>query len=352
MTQLWQRLPMHGGLFRQRAPYQLLARLPRVSPVDAGTAVVAVGGNALLRGGMAATVEEQFKAARRLAPHIRAMVERGWRLVVTHGNGPQVGFILRRSELAAEIAPELPRLTLDVCVADSQGDLGYLLGSTLAGELRPTPVATLLTHTVVDPDDPAFAAPSKPIGGWYPEAEARRLATGNGWTVAEDAGRGWRRVVPSPRPRRIVEEPAVRALLDAGFVVVAAGGGGIPVVEDSDGRYRGVEAVVDKDHASALLATALGADLLVITTGVSRLALDYGTPRARPLKRLRPDEVRRHLADGQFPPGSMGPKVEAALRFLEAGGAAVLVTAPERLTQGLRGDDGTWISPPRGASST
>jgi carbamate kinase len=318
--------------------------------VACGTAVVAIGGNALLDGGPVATVEEQFRSARALAPQLRAMVQAGWRMVLTHGNGPQVGFMLRRSDLVAEIAPELPRLTLDACVANSQGGLGYILDSTLAGELSPTSVATLLTHTVVDPEDPAFGAPSKPIGGWYEESEARRLAGTNGWAVAEDSGRGWRRVVPSPQPRRIVEEPAVRTLLEAGFVVLAVGGGGIPVVEDARGHYRGVEAVIDKDRASALLATALGADLLLITTGVARLALDFGTPRERALDHLSPDEARRHLAEGQFPAGSMGPKVEAALAFLDAGGADVLITAPGRLSEAFRGQDGTRISAPRAAS--
>lgn len=233
-------------------------------------AVVAIGGNALVRGQGLASAADEVAAARELAAALRQLLERGWRLLVTHGNGPQVGLIWRRSELAAQMAPELPRLGLDVCGAQSQGGLGYLLVSTLGSELRrarrPEEVAGVITHTVVARADPAFANPAKPIGAFYPDQEAARLAETNGWDMAEDSGRGWRRVVPSPRPLRVVEEHAVAALLAASFVVVAAGGGGIPVVEEADGGYRGVEAVIDKDRTAALLARAIGADLLVITT--------------------------------------------------------------------------------------
>ncbi|MBO0848573.1 MAG: carbamate kinase, partial [Pseudonocardia sp.] len=274
------------------------------------TVVVAVGGNALLRGDEYATIDEQFDAARRIAAPLAELTKVGYRILLTHGNGPQVGFIQRRSDLVASIAPELPRLDLDMCVADSQGSIGYILAATLAGELRsaglPHRVTAVLTHTVVDPRDPAFANPSKPIGSWYPEAVARRLAGQNGWTITEDAGRGWRRVVPSPRPRRILEQQAISTLSAAGFLVVAAGGGGIPVVEEADGRYRGVEAVIDKDHASAILADAVYAELLIITTGVARVAVNFGKPNQRPLCRIDAAEARRHLVDGQFPPGSMG----------------------------------------------
>jgi carbamate kinase len=322
---------------------------PTVRPMEtnARTAVVAVGGNALLESGGPATIAEQFDAARRLAVQLRELVASAWRIVLTHGNGPQVGFIMRRSDLVADIEPGLPQLALDMAVADSQGSLGYILGNTLQSELRsaglPQKVVAILTHTVVDAVDPAFAAPTKPIGSFYDEATARKLAASNGWVVAEDSGRGWRRLVASPRPVRIVEQHAIETLVGAGFVVVAAGGGGIPVVEAPDGRLCGVEAVIDKDFASALLATAVGADLLCITTGVDRVAVNFGRPDQRALDVVGIDEARRHLADGQFPAGSMGPKIEAALGFLEAGGDHVLITSPERLADALRGETGTRV---------
>jgi carbamate kinase len=314
---------------------------------SARTAVVAVGGNALLDGGGPATIAEQFDAARRLAPQLCRLVADGWRIVLTHGNGPQVGFIMRRSDLVADIEPGLPQLDLDMAVADSQGSLGYILGATLQGELRASGLAqqvvAMLTHTVVDPDDAAFGAPTKPIGSFYEEAAARRLAEANGWVVAEDSGRGFRRLVASPQPVRIVEQDAIETLVAAGFLVVAAGGGGIPVVERPDGRLQGVEAVIDKDFASALLARAVGADLLCITTGVDRVAINFGRPDERALDVIDADEARRHLADGQFPAGSMGPKIEAALGFLEAGGDEVLITSPDRLAEALEGGTGTRV---------
>lgn len=315
----------------------------------ARTAVVAVGGNALLEGGGPATIAEQFDAARRLAPQLCRLVSEGWRIVLTHGNGPQVGFIMRRSDLVADIEPGLPQLDLDMAVADSQGSLGYILGATLQGELRasglPQQVVAMLTHTVVDPRDPAFSAPTKPIGSFYEEVVARRLAEANDWTIAEDSGRGWRRLVASPQPVRIVEQDAIGTLVDAGFLVVAAGGGGIPVVEREDRRLEGVEAVIDKDFASALLARALGADLLCITTGVDRVAVDFGTPDQRALDTVSVDEARRHLADGQFPPGSMGPKIEGAARFAGDGAGRAVITDAAHVAAALEGEAGTWIVP-------
>ena len=311
------------------------------------TIVVAVGGNVLLAGGGPATIVEQFEAAERLSEQVVELVRRGWRVVLTHGNGPQVGFILRRSDLVAEIAPELPQLALDMCVADSQGSLGYILGCSLQSALAaaglPQQVTAMLTHTVIDAGDPAFASPTKPIGSFYDETKARELAARNGWVIAEDSGRGWRRLVASPQPVRFLEQDAIRTLVQAGFIVVAAGGGGIPVVEEPDGRLRGIEAVIDKDFASALLATALGADLLCITTGVERIAVNFGKPDQRELDVMDVDEARRHLADGQFPAGSMGPKVEAALQYLEAGGKEVLITSPDRLAEALDGATGTRV---------
>ncbi|MFE1954675.1 carbamate kinase [Streptomyces sp. NPDC059524] len=326
--------------------------------VPAAVTVVAIGGNALLRGGPGATMAEQFDAARTLAAPLAELAAGGRRLLVTHGNGPQVGFIQRRSELAAALAPELPRLDLDMCVADSQGSLGHILATALGARLRARGlgdrVAALLTHTVVDPADPAFAHPTKPIGSFHTEQEARELAARHGWSVAEDAGRGWRRVVPSPAPRRVVEEAALTALLDRDQIVVAGGGGGIPVVEEPGGGYRGIEAVIDKDATSALLAARLGAELLVITTGVDRVALDHGLPTERPVGLLTAAEARLHLDQGQFPPGSMGPKIEAALAFLRTSGprARVLITSPVALPEALAGAGGTWIHPGPAAPAT
>jgi carbamate kinase len=312
------------------------------------TVVVAIGGNSLLREAPLATIAEQFDAARKLSVHLQRMLANGWRVVVTHGNGPQVGFILRRSELVAAIAPELPRLDLDMCVADSQGSVGYILASTLASESRragrPGDVVALLTHTVVDRHDPAFSQPTKPIGSFYTEQAARLLAEAHGWAIAEDSGRGWRRIVPSPRPQRIVEERAITTLLSAGYVVIAAGGGGIPVVEAADGSYRGVEAVIDKDSTAALLASVIGADLLVITTSVSRVAVNFGRPDQRFLDVLEAGLAERLLSEGQFPPGSMGPKVQAALKFADTGGE-VLITSPDQLSAALEGQSGTWLLP-------
>jgi carbamate kinase len=311
------------------------------------TALVAIGGNALVSDNDHSTIGHQFTAARRLARSLRAMAGDGWRLVVTHGNGPQVGFILRRSDLVAEIAPEIPRLNLDLCVADSQGGIGYIVANALLNEWRgahlPGRVTAVVTHTAVSSSDPAFGRPSKPIGGFYSAEEARRLERAEGWTMVEDSGRGWRRVVPSPRPLRIIEIEAVATLVREGFTVIAGGGGGIPVVEDDDGTFRGVEAVIDKDFASALMASALGVDMLVITTGVPRVALDFGTASQRFIDAMGVSELERHLADGQFPPGSMGPKIEAAVQFLRSGGREVLITSPEQLGSALAGRTGTRL---------
>lgn len=311
------------------------------------TALVAVGGNALVSDNEHASIEHQITAARQLARSLRAMASEGWRLVVTHGNGPQVGFIQRRSDLVAQLAPEIPRLGLDVCVADSQGGIGYILGNALLNEWRaghlPGRVSALITHTAVSRSDPAFESPSKPIGSFYTADEARDLERSEGWSMVEDSGRGWRRVVPSPRPLRVLELEAVAALLRDDFTVIAGGGGGIPVVEEDDGSFRGVEAVVDKDFASALMASTLDVDLLVITTGVQQVAIDFGTPRQRFIDRMGVSELEQHLADGQFPPGSMGPKIEAALQFLRAGGREVLITSADRLGHAFAGRTGTRL---------
>jgi carbamate kinase len=309
------------------------------------SAVIAIGGNALILDGQKGSIAEQFANATETASHIAALVADGWRVVVTHGNGPQVGFILLRSELIGE-SSGIPRLSLDMSVADSQGGIGHILGNALLNELGrrglKDSVACILTHVVVDPDDPAFGDPTKPIGPAYSSEEADAKRRDEGWAMVEDSGRGYRRIVPSPHPLRIVEAEQIKTLVSSGFVVIAAGGGGIPVVEREAG-YEGVEAVIDKDLASALLASSLGIPLLVLSTGVERVAIHFRQPDQRFLDRLSVTEARQYLAEGEFPKGSMGPKVEAAITFLERGGSEVLITSPANLEQAFAGSSGTRI---------
>jgi carbamate kinase len=311
-------------------------------------AVIAIGGNALILDGQRGTIEEQYENARETSQHIAALVASGWGIVVTHGNGPQVGFILLRSELVPDDAP-VPRLSLEMSVADSQGGIGHILGQALLNELAarglPDRVVCVLTHVVVDPNDPAFGRPTKPIGPFYSNEEADQKSARNGWTMIEDSGRGYRRVVASPEPLRIVEGDQIRVLVEAGFIVVAVGGGGVAVVETSRGHYRGVEAVIDKDRASALLAASLDIPLLVLSTGVERVAIHFRQPDERWVDRMAIDEARRHLEAGEFPKGSMGPKIEAAIRFLERGGQEVLITTPAALERAIAGETGTRILP-------
>jgi carbamate kinase len=311
-------------------------------------AVVAIGGNALILDGQRGSIDEQYENARETARHISALVATGWGIVVTHGNGPQVGFILLRSELVPDDAP-VPRLSLEMCVADSQGGIGHILSQALLNELAgrglPDRVVCVLTHVVVDPSDPAFGRPTKPIGPFYSRTESDQKAERNGWMMVEDSGRGYRRVVASPEPLRIVEEAQIRALVDAGFVVIAVGGGGVAVVETAPGQYRGVEAVIDKDRASALLAASLDIPLLVLSTGVERVAIHFRQPDERWVDRMAITEARQYLASGEFPKGSMGPKVEAAIRFLERGGQEVLITTPAALERAIAGETGTRILP-------
>jgi carbamate kinase len=306
-------------------------------------ALVAIGGNALLQSLGHASVTEERERARHTSRAIARLVADGWTVLVTHGNGPQVGAELVRSERgAAEVYP----LSLNVCVATTQGEVGYLLQQALREELAArglrVPVATVLTQVVVSPDDPAFGKPTKPIGPFYTaeEAEARRARYG--WTLVEVPGRGFRRVVPSPQPLEVVEEDVISTLVGAGALVIALGGGGIPVVREG-GRLVGVEAVIDKDLASALLASRLGVDLFVISTDVDRVYLDYGRPTERPLGLVTVDELERYRREAHFPPGSMGPKVDAALRFLREGGREVIITRAERLAHAVRGRGGTHI---------
>jgi carbamate kinase len=308
-------------------------------------AVVALGGNAISPPGSASPIAAQYERTMETAHHLAHLTERP--LVVTHGNGPQVGNVLLRSDLAAGV---LPRLPLDTCVADTQGGMGFMLQQCLDNAVHQAGVApratvTVVTRTVVDAGDPAFRAPSKPIGNFYDEAEARRRMDGQGWAMQEDAGRGWRRVVPSPEPREIVELPQIQALLDTGAVVVAAGGGGIPVVRRADGSLAGVEAVIDKDLASALLAAELGAEVLLVLTGVEHVAVDFGRPTQRDLHELGAAELAGHAAAGQFAPGSMLPKVQAVLRFLEHGGRRAIITTPALSEKALAGEIGTQVVP-------
>jgi carbamate kinase len=308
------------------------------------SALIAVGGNALIAEHERGTIAEQFANAAAVAREVAALVQAGWRTVVTHGNGPQVGFILLRSELVNG-NPFIPTLTLDMCVADSEGGVGYIVDNSLLNELGRRglrdQVVCVLTQTVVAADDPAFARPSKPIGSAYSAEDAERHTSVDGWQMVEDAGRGYRRVVASPRPVRIVEIQAIRALLEAGLVVVAAGGGGIPVVETTPGVYTGVEAVIDKDLASAYLAASLGISVLAITTGVEQVAVHYRKPDQRNLGRVTLSEVREYLADGEFPEGSMGPKIRAAIEFLERGGEEVVITSLGCLERALEASSQT-----------
>ena len=309
-------------------------------------AVVAIGGNSLIKDPRHETVPDQYLAAHETTEHILSMIKDGWNIVVTHGNGPQVGFILRRSEIAASELHEVP---LDVCGADTQGAIGYALQQNLQNAFRQAgldrSVATIISQTEVAADDPAFDHPSKPIGSFMDEeqAEARRQ---QGWDLIEDAHRGYRRVVASPVPLRIVELPVIRRLLEAGTVVIAAGGGGIPVVASPTRELHGVAAVIDKDLASALLANALDADLLLISTAVERVALDFGTPQQRWVDRLSLSEAKRYLAEGgHFGSGSMAPKIQAMINYLEHGGREALITSPGSIEPALAGRTGTWIVP-------
>jgi carbamate kinase len=309
-------------------------------------AVVAIGGNSLIRDAKHETVMDQYLAAQETTRHILAMVKEGWNVVVTHGNGPQVGFILRRSELAAHELHEVP---LDVCGADSQGAIGYALQQNLHNVFREAglhrEVATIVTQTEVAANDPAFSNPTKPIGSFMnaEQAEQRRA---QGWNLIEDSNRGWRRVVASPKPLRIVELPVIRRLVDEGVVVITAGGGGIPVVAGPGGDLKGVAAVIDKDLASALLANALGADLLLISTAVERVALSFGTPDQRWLDHLTLSEAKHYqAAGGHFAGGSMGPKIQAVINYLERGGTEAIITNPESIGHALQGTAGTRVTP-------
>jgi carbamate kinase len=314
--------------------------------VESRLAVVAIGGNALIRDRDHQAIPDQYEAAALTVRGIADMIEAGWNVIVTHGNGPQMGYILRRSELAIhEVAP----VPMDYAGADLQGALGYMFVRAFRNEFRRRGIArepvAVVTETQVDPNDPAFRNPTKPIGSQMDETAAKALAAQQGWTVAEDAGRGWRRVVPSPQPQRIVDYQAIAHLARSGFVVIGCGGGGIPVIEDAEGMLHGVEAVIDKDLASSLLARATGADLFVLATGVERVAIGFNTPRQQWLDRMTLAEARQHDAADEFDKGSMGPKIKALIAFLEGGGNQGLITSPAALGRALRGETGTLMVP-------
>lgn len=308
-------------------------------------AVVAIGGNSLIKDKKHQTVEDQYMAVKETTDHIVKMIQAGWNVAIAHGNGPQVGFILRRSELAAHELHEVP---LDVCGADTQGAIGYALQQNLQNHLHrlgiDKPVATVVTQVQVNAEDPAFENPSKPIGSFMEEEQAASRREVDGWDVVEDAGRGWRRVVASPLPERIVEEEAVKTLIDAGVVVITVGGGGIPVIADDDGNLRGVPAVIDKDFASGLLANRIGAELFVISTAVEKVALNFGKPDEKWIDQMSVAEAKKYLAEGtHFAKGSMAPKIEAVIRFLEGGGKRAIITDPENIERALAGSTGTHI---------
>lgn len=309
-------------------------------------AVVAVGGNSLILDEHHKTVQDQYLAACESMKHIADMIQSGWNVVVTHGNGPQVGFILRRSELSRHELHEVP---LDSCGADTQGAIGYQFQRALRNEFKrrglTRQAATVVTQVLVDKNDPAFQKPSKPIGSFMSEADAKAKIEKEGWAMVEDAGRGWRRVVASPKPQKIVERDAIQALIDGGFTVIAVGGGGIPVMEDEQGELIGVEAVIDKDYASALLANSLPADVFIISTAVEKVALNYNKPNQQWLDQLTLAEAKQYQAEGHFAKGSMGPKIDACISFLERGGQQALITNPENLSRALRGETGTRLIP-------
>ncbi len=311
-------------------------------------AVIAIGGNSLILDEKHISVESQYVAAKETAVHIADMIEQGWEVAIGHGNGPQVGFILRRSEIAHKYEG-MHEVPLDVCGADSQGAIGYALQQNLQNILYQRgikkKVVTVITQTLIDKDDPAFQKPAKPIGSFMSQEDAERRQKEQGWTVIEDAGRGWRRVVASPLPKEIVELETVETLLKQGIVTITVGGGGIPVVDPGDGNYQGIAAVIDKDFASSLLARNIKADLFVISTAVEKVAINFGKPEQKWLDKLTLSEAKAYLAEGtHFAKGSMAPKIQAIVWFLEAmPQAQALITNPQNIGRALKGETGTWI---------
>jgi carbamate kinase len=308
--------------------------------------ILAVGGNSLITDAKHKTVRDQYQAVLATCQSIAPLLKQGHRLVITHGNGPQVGFILRRAELAMH---ELHMVPLDSCGADTQGAIGYQIQQAMHNCTldwpEPPQVATVVTQVVVDRHDPAFEKPSKPIGSFMDKTMAMDRQDKEGWKVVEDAGRGYRRVVASPLPKEILELPAIKSLVDKEFMVVAVGGGGIPVTRQEDGTLIGVDAVIDKDFATSLLATKLSADMLVISTAVEKVYLNFGKPNQKALDKITVAEAKKYLSEGHFAPGSMLPKIEALVQFLEAGGKEALITDPANLARAVNGETGTRLVP-------
>ena len=308
--------------------------------------VIAIGGKSLIKDKDHMTVRDQLRATSETSHYIAGVLKDGYRVIITHGNGPQVGFMLIRSEAAKKFIHQVP---LDSLVADTQGAVGYQVGMTLMNELRRenmhTSPVTIVTQVLVDQNDPAFEKPSKPVGPFYSEADAKEHERADGWITKEDAGRGWRRVVPSPKPLKILEEPVIRNLVENDFVVIACGGGGIPVIYNEYNDLIGCAAVIDKDTVSSMLASNLKADKLVISTGVNKVAINFGKPNQQNLDSMTVAEAKKYAAEGQFAPGSMLPKVEAAIAYLENGGGEVIITDPEHIREALAGNQGTHIFP-------
>ncbi len=308
-------------------------------------AVIAIGGNSLIKDKDHQTVPDQYLAVCETVKHVAGMVEKGYNVVMTHGNGPQVGFILRRSEISRNELHEVP---LDSCGADTQGAIGYQIQQAFYNEFKKRGikknVATVVTQVLVDKNDDAFKKPTKPIGSFMSKEEADKKVKEEGWNIKEDAGRGYRRVVASPMPKEIVELDAVKKLIDSDFIVVAVGGGGIPVVETDKGELKGTAAVIDKDFASALLAAEIKADIFMITTGVEKVCINYNKPDQKTIDKMTLAEAEKYLAEGQFPAGSMGPKIQAAIMFLKNGGETVIITSPEFVEKAINGQTGTVIT--------
>lgn len=310
-------------------------------------AVIAIGGNFLVKDKARQSIQDQYQAVNETCMHIADMIEQGWTVAIGHGNGPQVGFVLRRSEIAYQVEG-IHEVPLDVCGADTQGATGYMLQQSLYNEFFnrgiDKHVATVVTQVEVDRNDPAFQNPTKPIGSFMDEGQALEKRDKESWSVVEDAGRGWRRVVPSPFPMRVVEEPAVKALVDLGMCVITVGGGGIPVVTDDAGKLQGIAAVIDKDFASSLLANAIGAELLMISTAVEKVALNFGKPDQLWIDRMTVGEAKAYLSQGtHFAKGSMAPKIQACIWFIERGGKYAVITDPDNIGRALAGETGTWI---------
>jgi carbamate kinase len=312
--------------------------------MESKLAVLAIGGNSLIKDKNHIALSWQYEAVKETGKYIAELIAEGMSVVITHGNGPQVGFIYRRGELGRH---ELPLIPLDICGADTQGAIGYMIQKALLNHFRRMGVAkkvtTVVTQTLVNADDPSFEHPTKPIGSFMPEEEALANRKEFGWEVVEDAGRGFRRVVPSPVPREIIELDVIRLLIERGYVVVATGGGGIPVIRNEREEIEGVEAVIDKDLASSLLARNLGADTFIISTAIDAVYLNFGKENQKPIRRATLPEIKKYLAEGHFKPGSMKPKIESIILFLEGGGRKAIIASPENLLSSVRGESGTTI---------